>query len=702
MRADEIKALLVDSRTVAKNAFRIAREICRLACSEDDEISATGREMLLRAMEYYDAFGESAAVLDAALREAGLFPFLDPARLDLADHIAYECHRPENLDRVFHGPQARIYHLLMSGKSVVLSAPTSFGKSLIVDAIVASGRFKNIVIVVPTIALIDETRRRLSRFRDRYKVVTHAFQEQGDRNIFVMTQERVLDSLDVETIDFFVIDEFYKLSPTAADQERAALLNQALYRLSKKCKHFYMLGPGIEGVSEDFRRRIQCEWVHEPFQTVVSEIHSVATPGEDPLQGLAKLCRTLQGPTIIFCSSPERTAKAAEAIRPSGCTPPASIRDAIDWIAANYHSDWHFVEALRHGIGIHHARIPRALAQHVVRAFNDEELPFLVCTSTLIEGVNTKAKNIVILDHKINRKNIDLFTFNNIRGRSGRMFEHFVGHVYVFHEPPSGELPVVDVPAFSQGDGASDALLLQLDPEDLSDNAAKRLSKFASESLLRMATLRANSGIDPSKQLALARTLLEDDVGNARVLAWHGYPTWSQLERTCELIWTHFDGPKLAANSVRNHRQLTAMIMRLSKRETVRQLIDAQLQYVNNDADAAVRTVLDLVRLWATFHFPRLLRALNRITQDVFGRQGLPVGNYDLYASKVEHLFLEPALIALEEYGVPLPLAREMYSALGNEPDFDRLLDRLRSLNVDALGLAGFARDVLLDAKTFA
>jgi hypothetical protein len=700
----DIKERLASPERVNADAFRIAREICRLACRESDEDRAEGQELLLRALEHRAAFGPAVVLLDAALREVGLFPYLEPDELGLADRLAYECHRPDNLDdRVFHAPQARVYRHLIDGKSVVLSAPTSFGKSLIIDAVIASRQFKNIVIVVPTIALIDETRRRLSRFRSDYKIITHSFQQLGERNVYVMTQERVLEAKVLGHVDFFVIDEFYKLNPTAsaADKERCALLNQAFYRLAKKCKHFYMLGPGIDGISPDFKSRLEFEFIHEVFQTVASDIHRV-TAGDDELAALKKLCAKLDGPTIVFCSSPDRVAIVADAIRGCGSQPPREVDDAAKWIADNYHPDWNVVDALRNGIGIHHARIPRALAQYVVRTFNTGGLKFLVCTSTLIEGVNTKAKNIVIFDHKINRTRFDLFTFNNIRGRSGRMFEHFVGHVYVFHKPPQGDLPLVDVPAFTQSEGASDALLLQLEPEDLLPQSKERLSRFESQTLLSIDTLRQNTGVDPAKQLSLAQTLLDDPAMYARAMAWSGTPSWEQLQLVCELIWNHFDGAKLAPQSVRAHVQLAAMLSRLSQRDSMRDMIRAQLQYNNNDANQAVRSTLDFLRLWATFHFPRLLRALNAITRDIFSRHHLPVGNYAAYATLVENLFLDSALIALEEYGVPLPLARRLHRAFGNERDFDKLLERLRAIDVKRLGLAGFELDVLLDAQKFA
>ncbi|MCP5821762.1 hypothetical protein NL352_30710, partial [Klebsiella pneumoniae] len=79
---------------------------------------------------------------------------------------------------------------------------------------------------------------------------------------------------------------------------------------------------------------------------------------------------------------------------------------------------------VQYGIAYHHAQLPRAVASLIVDLFNSSKINILICTSTLIEGVNTNAKNIVIYDDCITKRTkLDMFTFNNIAGRSGRMFE---------------------------------------------------------------------------------------------------------------------------------------------------------------------------------------------------------------------------------------------------------------------------------------
>jgi hypothetical protein len=167
-----IKESLASPALVKREGFALLAKIAALV-NESGELPAV-QELVLRALAQRDNFGPSAVILDALVRSEGLYPYLDPESLIFADRVSYELHRPDNLDSiVFHRVQAKVYRTLLEGKNVALSAPTSFGKSLIIDAMVASRRFDNIAIIVPTIALIDETRRRLlEKFRGAYKVIS--------------------------------------------------------------------------------------------------------------------------------------------------------------------------------------------------------------------------------------------------------------------------------------------------------------------------------------------------------------------------------------------------------------------------------------------------------------------------------------------------------------------------------------------------
>jgi len=698
---ENLRARLSDAESISADSFTLLQDICRFASLHEDEEAV--QEMVLRALEHRDRFGDYGVIVDSLVRQVGLFPYLDPNDLSVADQIAYELHRPAQMEEniVFHRPQADVYWALLSGENVVLSAPTSFGKSLIIDAAIASGRYSNVLIVVPTIALIDETRRRLScRFGDEFRVITQPSQAAGERNIYVMTQERAIKLEVAGTIDLLVVDEFYKLDPRDSDGGRAHLLNQVLYKYAKSAGQFYMLGPNISGFSPEFGQQFRPREFEEEYRTVVSELHEVDA-GDDPDGHLVELCKSLTDPTIIFCSSPKRAAAVAKILSSDGLgEAPDTCQQAADWMAAHYHPEWHVVDAMRHGIGVHHGRIPRALAHFAVRAFDSGELPFLVCTSTLIEGVNTKAKNIIILDNKINKKLIDLFTFNNICGRSGRMGKHFIGHVYLFDPARTDDLMFVDIPAFSQDDEAPESLLIQLEEEDLTPKSRQRIAHLKSQDLLAYSTLKANVGIDTEMQLAVAREL-HDDLGSwLPFLQWDGMPTWEQVLRISNLFWSHFDGRGLASGSVLTALQLAVLISKLKRKPTMAELIEQQIPYCGNSADAAVQSILDFVRLWARFHFPRLLRALDLIQSDVLPRYRKDPGDYEAFAVTVENLFLPPGIVALDEYGVDLEMGRKLIPRLGSDDDLDETLIKLAELDPEQMGLSPFEVDLIRDAQS--
>ena len=419
---------------------------------------AESRDLLLRLLDRRDVLGAGGPLLNALIREHGLFPYLDdPESLGMADRLAYEVHRPLGIDDlVFHAKQAEVYRLLADGRNVVLSAPTSFGKSLIIDGILATGRYRTVVLIVPTVALIDETRRRLTRrFRGQYKIVTQPTQPPGERTVYVLTQERFLD-IPAERfagIDFFAIDEFYKLDAQPHD-ERSGLLNQAFHRLHATGAQFYLLGPNVDDLARSVRERLQFQFIRTSYETVTldTEFHPA---GRDELRELVTArCATLSGPTVLYASSPARAREVARWLLDARLgRGESTLDDAADWIARSYHPQWLAARAVRNGIGIHHGRMPRALAHHIVRLFNEGRLPWLIVTSTLIEGVNTIAKNMVVVDNRIGTRKLDFFTYSNIRGRSGRMFRHFVGKVIVYGEAPQRESRTVDVPAYSQDEG---------------------------------------------------------------------------------------------------------------------------------------------------------------------------------------------------------------------------------------------------------
>lgn len=312
MNIEQVRDALSRRSAISEEAFVILQSIAELLNAGKESVA---REMILRALENRGDFGNEEPILDALVRETGLFPYANEENLSLADSIAYEYHRPGNMENslVFHREQAEVYRRLLEGESMILSAPTSFGKSRIIDALIASGRFQNVAVLVPTLALIDETRRRLSSFSRTFKLVTQASQAPGERNIFVFTAERANAYENFPKIDFVVVDEFYKIGALSEDKQRTVALNQAFYKLVKGGTQFYMLGPCVKRIPRGFEERFHCTFYFTEFATVVSEEVPVPETTDD-IATLIGLCQGLNEPTLIFCRSPKRVNDVAQAL----------------------------------------------------------------------------------------------------------------------------------------------------------------------------------------------------------------------------------------------------------------------------------------------------------------------------------------------------------------------------------------------------
>ncbi len=81
---------------------------------------------------------------------------------------------------------------------------------------------------------------------------------------------------------------------------------------------------------------------------------------------------------------------------------------------------------------------------------NNSRFNRLLCTSTLLEGVNTSAKNIVITKpaRRPEKENANVefsaFDFYNLVGRTGRLNQHYVGDAYYIKSPQDPAYKKID------------------------------------------------------------------------------------------------------------------------------------------------------------------------------------------------------------------------------------------------------------------
>jgi len=109
----------------------------------------------------------------------------------------------------------------------ILTAPTSFGKTYIIYELIRKMKYRNILLIFPSISLLSENFLKLSELErfSQYKIHTLSESEfkKEDSNIFIFTPERYLSFLDKHQglqFDFSFVDEVYKIDNSfILDQE---------------------------------------------------------------------------------------------------------------------------------------------------------------------------------------------------------------------------------------------------------------------------------------------------------------------------------------------------------------------------------------------------------------------------------------------------------------------------------------------------
>lgn len=668
-----------------------------------------GRELVIRCLDRRELFPDGLTlVLDGLVRSVGLLPYVaESPAATLEDQLLLEAHRMPIVGekRVFHTLQLQIYRELIAGRNVVLSATTSVGKSAIVDAVIATEKHHHLAIIVPTIALIDETRRRLvAQFGGQYDVVTHPTQVTSPerKTIFILTQERALTRKDLDLVTFFVIDEFYKLDLRGDDDdERSVDLNLCFHKLASIGAQFYLIGPHVDGVV-GLASSYEYLFVPSLFSTVALDIVQFRLPrhGGQREEKLVELCTELTSPTIVYCQSPRSAQDAATALLDSAIFPVVRELDsAVEWLTFEYPSDWIVTTALKHGIGIHHGNIPRALQQYVLRAFESGILKLLVCTSTMIEGVNTVAENVILFDKRLNNTSLDHFTFRNIAGRAGRMRRYFVGKVFILEEQPAPDRFTVEIAVGTQGPNAPISLLLDLEDEDLTEVSRDRVKEVREASPLSPETLRLNRHVPIDRQEAIYRLITGDLYLYHDMLAWTAMPQPAQLLGVCDIVFDYLDTNVLKGYGIFSGNALRASIARVQMSPRYREVVDNFVAHRRADTTISdgVELALRFMRKYVSYTFPRHLMAISHIQADIFGKVGLEPGNYGLYAGMCENLFLPAGLYALDEYGIAPETARKL--GPGDFKTLDAALGYIAGIDLQKTQLLGFERDMIEDMR---
>lgn len=467
-----------------------------------------------------------------------------------------------------------------------LSAPTSFGKTFLLKEIIYRHyeNYNNIVIVLPTVALLIEVTEEIDDFNEKhslgYTIYNSIYRdlELSERNIFILTPERVLRLLaivpDIE-LDFFFFDEIYKIdedvalsseddvndkielendNPQRDEQDhRAVAFRLALYFLLKKCNSCYLAGPFIElnNLKDGFNKMLEKYHIATKEITFIPtlknkidfhgktykysspfENYNESTLSNKPIEKLIYVANRLQfsktNQAIVYCLYPAYTEQHAREFSDSykdSLPVDSSIQMFIEHLKNNYNfsfggkrnsfDNWDLIYALRNQIGIHNGKFPKYFQREIIRRFNDGAMSTLFCTSTIVEGVNTNAKTVVVYNNPSGKTDEGKkFLLLNINGRAGRYQHHFIGNIVYLSDK---SLKIVNCAGISLDFKPYNTKLLlsyldleNIDDEDLSlNNKTRKTALNFNKQLLPDDVFEQNRLIERKKQERILSIILD-------------------------------------------------------------------------------------------------------------------------------------------------------------------------------------------------
>lgn len=622
------------------------------------------RQELIKLLDYHNnndlAYNP---LVNHLIRETGLFPYLEPETSNWEERFIYNAFKVdvgEEKPLTLHREQSFLLKRLLEGKNIAVSAPTSFGKSFVIDAYIKIKKPKNVLIIVPTLALTDETRRRLyKKFAHEYKIITTSDVELSDKNIFIFPQERAMNYINiVESFDIMIVDEFYKAS-SKFDKERSPSLIRAMIKLGAKSNQKYYLAPNITSLdSNPFTEDM--EFIRLDFNTVYLEKHELYNQinnNEEKSDKLLEILSANKGKSLIYAGTYSNIDSLTNLFLDTYEPVENELLEMFsDWLSKNYDVNWSLTKLISREIGVHNGRLHRSLSQIQVKLFEEENgIRNLISTSSIIEGVNTSAENVIIWRNRKGIAKLDDFTYKNIIGRGGRMFKHFIGKIYILEQPPEEGQTQLDIPFPDEILGDLDepkyeGLLtkeqvakLKLYNEEMSELIGVQVyEELKSESVFQ------SSNSDLIKTIAIDLTKNPDEWNGLYYLNEFKPENWDRLlYKIIKLQPENWDtGYKTFVEFIK----IIAYNWRKSIPELLKEL---------EDYDVGIDDFFKLERN-VTYKFSALLQDLNSLQKRILKSKSYDITRFMTLCSQA---FLPKVVFQLEEYGLPRMISKKLHES---------------------------------------
>lgn len=378
---------------------------------------------------------------------------------------------PES-DKVFTDAQYNIFNALKNSNHFSFSGPTSLGKSFIIESYInhlidiqGEKDKKNIVILVPTKALINQLSDKMNDQYKNYKILTFPkvpefYKGQNLGFILIFTPERLISYLSDNSnprIEYLFIDEAQKI--ISEKDSRSALYYHAIEQAKQKSIKLFFASPNIpnadvflslfnkstqENINTQENTVSQNKYLIDLENKEISffsefENQIIIDSGNTVSNDLNFWIKSLgiNKKNLIYTNTISDT--ITYALDFADNLPEIidkEIEQLIFEIKKTIHPSYYLIDCLKKGVAYHFGQLPPDIRDAIEKLYqNNSNLNYLFCTSTLLEGVNLPAKNIFILSKNKGLSKLNKIDFWNLAGRAGRLTKELSGDIFCLRIP---------------------------------------------------------------------------------------------------------------------------------------------------------------------------------------------------------------------------------------------------------------------------
>lgn len=346
----------------------------------------------------------------------------------------------------FTSEQINIYNKIVENNRCIVSAPTSFGKTMLIKEYIYNYQPNKVVFIVPTNSLADEL---VDDFHEIYAELGYTIFDTikdgvtiNEKSIFIGTQEKyyqIYQSYEIK-IDLFVIDEAYKLSDKI-NGSREVILNRTFIDTLAFAEKVILLLPlvnKINGIDS-----LNFKILKSDYAPVAKNFIKLEKDKFD-LEIESKIKENQENNLVYFNSPKDAEDFYLKKLNNSKLN--SKISDEwFERVEKDFHPEWVPINSLKEGIGIHYGPMPKFIQKKVVDLFNNGQVKTILATSSIIEGVNTPTKNIYITTSKDILGSKNVIKFKNLIGRAGRLGLHKIGNIY-YKDIHNKDFNIVNIP----------------------------------------------------------------------------------------------------------------------------------------------------------------------------------------------------------------------------------------------------------------